>query len=303
MSKNEPLVYIIILNWNGVADTLECLNSLKSIQYLNHKIIVIDNGSKDNESEFIKRKFPEIEVIRNKENKGFAEGNNIGIKEALKKGAEYILLLNNDTIVSPNFLTILINFAQKEKKIGIVGPKILYYNSDRIWFNGGKIWWWLGFNKHLEKLKRNKNSKIRQPKEVDFITGCALLIKRKVIEKIGLLDSIYFNSFEDVDLCARAKKLGYKCVVVPEAVIWHKVSSAWGVKGHDKITSFQAYYYSRNALIFAKKNLLGIKKFFYLLSQYTIRLGFNLVLCKDNRARLNYLKGLFSCEKEKKDEK
>lgn len=289
----KPLVYIIILNWNGLCDTLECLKSLQKIDYLNYKVVVVDNGSKNKEAEIIKKEFPEVEVIENKENKGFAEGNNIGIRLALGRGAHYVLLLNNDTLVSRDFLDILVDFSQRSEKIGAVGPKIFYYNSNKIWFNGGKIWWWIGVNRHLEKGKENKKSKIQEPKEVDFITGCCILMKRKAIEKVGLLDPVYFSYFEDADWCLRAKKLGYKCFIVPKAIIWHKVSAGWGIKGTSRITPFQSYYYSRNALIFAKKNLTGFKKFFYLFSQYTFRAALNLILCVNNEARKNYLKGLF----------
>ncbi len=290
----KPLVYIILLNWNGLTDTLECLESLRKIDYLNYKVVVVDNGSKNNEAEEIKKNYSGVYLIKNKENKGFAEGNNIGIKLALERKADYILLLNNDTVVSPNFLTILVDFAQRIQNIGAVGPKILYYDSNKIWFNGGELWWWIGFAKHLERLKENEKSSINEPLEVDYITGCAMLMKRETIEKVGLLDPVYFVNFEDLDWCWRAKKLGYKHFVVPKSIIWHKVSVSLGKRGTQKIGKFGAYYYARNAIIFAKKNLSGIRKFLFLISQYTFRLPLNLILCTNNEARKNYLKGLIA---------
>ncbi len=296
-----PKVAIIILNWNGLNDTIECLESLKKITYPNYEVIVVDNGSENNEGTILQAKYGNfIEVIKNKENRGFAEGNNIGIKKALEKGVDYILLLNNDTVVSADFLNILVDYAEKHKNLGSVGPKILYYNLDKIWFNGGKLWWWLGFAKHLEKLKANEKSSIRFPLGVDFITGCCILIKKEVLERVGLLDPIYFINFEDVDWCFRAMKMGYKNVVIPQAVIWHKVSASLGKRGSQKIGKLGAYYYARNAIIFAKKNLSGFKKFVFLLNQYTFRLFFNMVLCIDNEARKNYLKGLIFGPKEKR---
>ncbi|MFC1663959.1 glycosyltransferase family 2 protein [Patescibacteria group bacterium] len=290
----KPQIFIVILNWNGLSDTLECLSSLGEINYPNYKIVVVDNGSKNKEAEIIKEKYPEIHLIKNEKNQGFAEGNNIGMRYAFKKGADYILLLNNDTVVSPDFLNTLVDFAQKQKRIGAVGPKILYYNSNKIWFNGGKILWWIGFNRHLECLKENKKSKIKFPLEVDYITGCCILFKKESLEKVGLLDPLYFNYYEEVDWCFRAKKVGFKNMVVPKAVIWHKVSAALGKKGTKKIGEFAAFYHSRNAIIFAQKNLSGFKKIMFLISQFTFRLGLNLILCVNNQARKRYLKGLIS---------
>lgn len=285
-------VYIVILNWNGLSDTLECLQSLNKIDYPDYKIVIVDNGSKNNEADTIKRKYPEIYLIKNKENKGIALGANEGIEFSLKKGADYILFLNNDTTVAPDFLSILVDYAERNQDVGFMGPKMLYFDSNKIWFNGGMVYWWIGFNRHLERLKENDKSEIRFPREVDFICGCCVLIKRNVIKKIGLMDPMYINGYEDVDWCFRAKALGYKNIVVPSAVIWHKVSAALGERGSQKITRLQAYNYSRNALVFAKKNLKGFKKIMFIFSQFTFRLGLNLILCKDNQARWRYFKGL-----------
>ena len=291
-------VFIVILNWNGLSDTLECLDSLKKINYPSYRIVVVDNGSENNEAETIKQKYPEVYLIKNKENKGIDIAANQGFEFSLNKGADYILFLNNDTVVSPDFMNVLVNFSEKHKNAGAVGPKILYYKSNKIWFNGGKIWWWIGFSRHLERLKKNEKSKIAFPREVDYVTGCCFLIKREALEKVGLLDPIYFANYEDADWCFRAKKLGYKNFVVPEAVIWHKVSATLGKKGTQKIRRFAAYYSSRNALIFAKKNLTGLKKIIFLLSQYIFRLPLNLILCVDNKARKRYFKGLISGTKQ-----
>lgn len=289
----KPKVYIVILNWNGLSDTLECLQSIKKIDYPNYRIVIIDNGSKNNEAEAIKQKYPDVHLIKNKENKGFTLAANQGIEFSLREKADYILLLNNDTVVSPDFLSILVNFAEKKERVGAVGPKILYYNSDKIWFNGGMIYWWIGFTRHLERLKENSKSKIHFPREVDYIS-CCLLIKRETIERVGFLDPIYFTGYEDVDWCVGAEKLGYKNFVVPDSVIWHKVSAAFGEKGTQRISDFGAYYYSRNAIIFAKKHLAGFKNIIFLIAQFTCRLGLNLILCKSNQGRLRYLKGLIS---------
>src|SRR3989339_346256 len=124
---NKPLVYILILNWNGKEDTLECLSSLKKIDYPNYKTIVIDNGSTDDSVKIINKKYPKIKIIENKKNLGYAEGNNVGIRYALKNKADYVLILNNDTIVDKKFLTELVKVGESNEKVGIVGPNVYCY--------------------------------------------------------------------------------------------------------------------------------------------------------------------------------
>ncbi len=292
-----PEVYIIILNWNGLDDTLECLQSLGKIDYPHYKIVLVDNKSKNDEGRIIKQQYPEIHLIQNKKNEGYAQGNNIGIEYALKQGADYILFLNNDTVVLPDFLSILVEYLQKHETVGVVGPKMLYYDSDKIWFNGGKIYWWIGFARHLERLKQNTQSKITSPLEVEYITTVCCLVKKEVFEKIGLLDSSFFIYYDDTDWCFRARRAGYKNVVVPAAVIRHKVSVASGVEGRQTISPFQAYFQARNAIIFGRKNLFGFKKFIFLSAQYTLRLAVNLILCSNNQARREYFKGLLAAHR------
>jgi len=221
---NFPKVFIIVLHYQNWDDTNKCLDSLKKIDYDNFEIMVIDND---------------------KENRGFAKGNNIGIKQALEKRADYILLLNNDTIVDPDFLKKLVEAGKNNEKAGILGPTIYEYGTNKIHFAGGKINWLYtkGIHEKNSKLK-TQNSKL-----VDYITGACMLIKREVIEKIGLMDENYFLYFEDADWCLRARRAGYKCVVVPTSKIWHKVSSS------AKENSFSyIYYHTRNGFLMAKKN-------------------------------------------------
>jgi len=267
---------------------------LEKIDYPDHKIVLVDNGSNNNEADIIAQKYPGIHLIRNRENRGIPLATNQGIEFGLARGADYILFLNNDTIVKPDFLSILVDYAEKHEEAGAVGPKMLYYNSDKIWFNGGMVYWWLGFNRHLERSRENGKSVISSPKEVDYITGCCVLMRREALEKAGLLDPIYFTQYEDVDWCWRIKKLGFKNIVVPESVIWHKVSSSLGQQASQRLSKLQAYYVSRNAIIFARKHLSGFKKFVFLTAQFTLRLGVNLILCRNNHARIEYFRGLIA---------
>ncbi|MFH0852166.1 MAG: glycosyltransferase family 2 protein [bacterium] len=264
-----PKVFIIVLNWNGLKDTEECIESLKKIDYPDYKIVVVDNGSTDGSDEIIPKKhFQDVAFIETKSNLGFAGGNNIGIKHALDNGADYILLLNNDTTVEPDFLSKLVKAAEGDKKIGIVGPMIFFYDEpDRVWFGGGKINWSKIRGSHLdyntvkkrdhalsdEEMEKEKN------KVVDYITGCCLLIKREVVEKIGYLNDDYFLYYEDADWCMRAKKAGWQSVVVPASYIYHKQSKSTVEFSYPYI-----YYHSRNGLLFASR--FGSKPLAYLIS-------------------------------------
>ena len=227
--KNSlPLVYIIILNYNRKEDTCECLNSIKHIDYSNFRTLVLDNGSTDGSVEYLKMNFPWAKLIENHKNLGFAQGNNVGIKYALEKGADYILILNNDTVVSSSFLKDLLEVFPKDRTIGIAGPKILYYHKkDRIWFAGGRIYLWLGNTWHIGNRYKDSPSFQKIIGE-GYQTGCALFIKRETVNKIGLFDPGYTAYFEDADLCLRAKKKGYRVVCVQYTKIWHKVSATTG---------------------------------------------------------------------------
>lgn len=263
-----PKVAIIILNWNGKEDTIECLESLKQITYPNYEILLVDNGSTDGSVECFRERYPGMEIIENEKNLGFAEGNNVGIRRAMELGADYVLLLNNDTVVDPEFLGELVKVAGGDEKIGIVGPKIYYYDyngqKDVIWFAGGSINLTTGKTSHYN-MKKKDDRTTNKIKKVDYITGCAILIKRDVIIKIGLLDSDYFLYFEEADLCTRANKT-YDCVFVPDAKIWHKISSSTG----GDFSSTMAYYFVRNRMLFmTKRESISTLKWILFLATYS----------------------------------
>lgn len=223
-----PLVYIVILNWNGKEHTLACLQSLEKIKYPRYVVVVVDNASSDGSAEYISRNFPWTKLIPNTINLRYAGGNNIGIDVAIANNADYILLLNNDTIVDENFLTELVNKSESDPSIGMAGPKIYYYSHQNvIWFAGGGISWWSGWTYHngIRKVDKGQFDKLEK---VDYLTGCCLLVKREVIEKVGKLDESYFMYGEDVDWCVRASRAGFKLIYVPSSVIWHKVSASSG---------------------------------------------------------------------------
>jgi len=254
MEVKQPKVSIIVLNWNGLEDTIECLESLKKIIYPNYEVIVVDNGSDGDDADILLKKFGDhIHVIHNDKNYGFTGGNNIAIKYALKKDADYILLLNNDTIVAPDFLSRLVEVAASNPKIGLLGPKIyLYSEPNRIWFAGGKISFLSTHsNRGYMAIDRGQFDKVES---VDFLSGSCMLIKRSVLESAGLLDPIFFFSFEDIDLSLRSIVAGFTNIYVPSSKIWHKVFRT-GIKKPDI-----GYYTSRNTMIFARKHYRVFRK-------------------------------------------
>ncbi len=265
-----PKVLIILLNWNGKNDTIECIESLKKLTYTEYDILVIDNGSSEDPSDAFKQLFPDILIIRNGCNLGFAGGNNIGIQYGLDRGYEYLLLLNNDTIVDSGFLDELIDASDSDAKIGIVGPIIYQYDNKNVVQSAG-----MNVSKYGVKSDNigynEKDHGQFHASERDFITGCAMLVKRKVFEHLGGLDPKYFAYWEDMDFCMRARKKGFKIYFTPESRIWHKGSSSTG--GYMNKTAY--YYHIRNSVYFFFRNYSRIEFmtfFIFLISVYSLML-------------------------------
>jgi GT2 family glycosyltransferase len=244
--KKDPSVTIIILNWNGAEDTLECLNSLENIVYKNYRILLADNGSEKNDIQKLEKEVhgnPKIKLIKNGKNLGFAGGCNVALKASIKSKAKYSLLLNNDTIVDKHFLSELVKIAENNDKAGIVGPKVYYYDSpDKAWTTAIK------FNYYFPPLSSMEDS--HMPIEVNDIVGAAMLIRNETIKRIGLFDEDYFAYGEESDLNYRFLTSGHKLIYCPSSKVWHKISSSTG-GGFNPIV---AYYKMRNKIKFAKKN-------------------------------------------------
>lgn len=239
--SHYPKVFIIILNYNGKKWLKNCLSSLYSTDYLGFEIVVVDNNSTDSSFEEARLAFPKASYIKNEENIGYAAGNNIAIRYALDRGAEYLLLLNFDTLVKKDFLKKLVDICQKDKQIGLASPLIYFKDTKDIWFSGGSLKWFFMKAVHQRKLRREKFW------ETQFLSGCAMLIKKEVIRKIGFLDEDYFLYWEDADFSFRAKKAGFKAVVVRDSIVWHYEDSK--VSNKNKI-----YWLVISGLIFFKKN-------------------------------------------------
>jgi len=246
-----PRVSIILLNLNGYADTRECLESLERVQYPNFDVIVVDNGSSDGSGARLETEFPAIHLLRSKENIGFTGGNNLGIERALQQGAAYVLLLNNDTLVDPDFLRELVRAGETNPGIGILGPKIFYASDpQRIWYAGGDVKYGRGSCDHVGKDELDGDGKFSSTEDTDFITGCAMMIKSSVLREIGLLDDRLFIYWEDNDFCMRARRAGHRCVFVPTALVWHKISQTCGLQ-----SAFTLYLSTRNQLAWIAKHV------------------------------------------------
>ena len=274
MNTNIKKISAVILNFKGLKDTLECINSIKKQKIppgVKLQIIVIDNNSQD-ESAGILSKVKDIEFIANKKNLGFAAGCNVAVRYALSKKSDFVLILNNDTYADP---TLLQNLLFASKKADIICPKIYFakgfeYHKNRykyneigkvIWYAGGKIDWENIIGKHIgvDEVDRGQ---FNRSCDVDFATGAAIFVNRTVFEKVGLFDEKYFLYLEDMDFCVKAKKAGCKIMYEPKAVLWHK--NAQSVQGSG--SRLQDYYITRNRLLFALK-YASLKTKFALIKQ------------------------------------
>ncbi|MAG59632.1 glycosyl transferase [Candidatus Woesebacteria bacterium] len=254
-------VSIVVLNWNGKEDTVQCLKSIGKLQTSNYTVqtVVVDNASTDGSVKAIKSlKVKGLKIIRNKGNLGFAGGNNVGMQHALEDGADFVLILNNDTRVDKNLVVDLLKVAEKQPRVGVLSPKIYftpdfefhkerYKKSERgkvIWYAGGSLDWKnvLGHNRGVDEVDIGRYNRTE---ETDFATGACMLIRKEVLEDIGLFDERYFMYLEDADFSYRARQRKWKILYAPPAHIWHQVAQGSGVG-----SGLNDYYITRNRLLF-----------------------------------------------------
>jgi len=246
----NPRVSIIILNWNGLKDTIECLESLHGITYPDYQILVVDNGSTGDDVKVLREHFGDyIHIIENDKNYGFAEGNNIGLRYALTNhNPHYLLLLNNDIIVDPDFLTELVKAAENNPEIGLLGPVVYDYYKQSVvrgTGSGQRISWWRGT--FVSLMSSKSGQEVDGIREADYIEGSCMLVRRNVIDQVGMLDSVYFAYWEEADWCVRIKRAGYKVCCVLSSKIWHKVQPSY-------LDTRKLYYFLRNDILFMRKN-------------------------------------------------
>ena len=266
----EPSVAIIIINWNCFDYTHECLVSLEKLDYAAAEVILVDNASTDDSLLKLKREHPNLHFVQNDENLGFTGGNNSGIKYALEKGFEYLLLLNNDTIVQPDFLSVLIQSIDNKAEFAAAQPKI-FYNHDRnmLWHAGG-IYFGIFSRPWVVGYRRKDKARYNKQKEVDWITGCAFLVKSNVVREIGATSELFFyGCYDDVEWSLRMRDAGYKLLYCPQSVIYHAVTVASKNKSVEKEGLLKPYFHylvSRNHWILLRlrsRNVYRITSYFY----------------------------------------
>lgn len=250
-STNKPLVSIVTINYNGVGVTSELLRSLQKINYPHTEVIVVDNASREDPS-VLKELFPEIILVRNKENLGFAGGNNEGFKVA--KG-DYLLMLNNDTEVEPDFLEPLLAKMESDPGIGAVSPKLIYYGTDGIIQYAGSsiISPYTGRSSFIGQHQKDEGQ-FNCCSQTNYAHGAAMMISRKVIKEIGMMADLYFLYYEEFDFCERIKEAGYTIWYVGDSVVYHKESMTVG-----KENPLKTYYMTRNRLVFMRRNVKGFQ--------------------------------------------
>lgn len=254
-STSMTKVFIIILNWNGLKDTLECLDSVYRLDYPDYEVIVVDNCSSDDSVETIHRKFPRVVLIENSMNLGYTGGNNVGIRRALELGADYVWLLNNDTVVEPDTLSKLVDEAESSPETGLVSPVVHFYDSPE---KVQSIGTYADFRNH-ELIH------INDPHELNYewvkrnlmLWGTALFIKRSVIEAVGYLSAEYFAYHEDCDYSLRVLRAKFRTAVRLDARVFHKDSQSTG-----KRSPIQVFLRTRNAYFLWMDNEKGLRRFF-----------------------------------------
>jgi GT2 family glycosyltransferase len=249
-------VAIIILNWNNAADSLACLDPVSRLAYDNYEVILVDNGSADGTVRAVREHYPAVTVLENPENLGFAGGNNVGIRYALARGSDLICILNNDVIVTPDFLRPLAAVCQDQAQVGAVTPLLAdMANPERVWALGAALDWRTATTTRLHAGEAIQTHLTRGPFEVGIAPGAALLFKREVIARVGLLDEKFFLYYEETDWCLRLRRAGYRILAVPASLVWHKVSATLG-----QTSPLVGYYMARNQLRFIGRNRSGLAR-------------------------------------------
>jgi len=246
-------VYIIILNWNGLKDTIECLESVYKLDYPDFEVVLVDNFSTDNSIEIIKNNFVRVKILQNNKNLGFAGGNNVGIQYALKNNADYVWILNNDTVVESQSLRKIVETAESNDAIGLVSPAIFdYWDRESVQFVGCRI----DFNRYSFTPVNDQSELSEDCKTCNLLLyGTAVLVKIKVVDTIGLFSEKYFAYVEDCDFSVRALRANFVTAIRMDAIIFHK-----GVQSSGKYSPMHAYLGTRNLYFFWMDNSKGVKK-------------------------------------------
>ena len=262
---SSPKVSVVLLNWNGAEFTIPCVESLHAQSYANLETIVVDNGSSDDSCSRLREKFGgSIRFVPLDKNLGFTGGNNVGIDLALKGGASYVLVLNNDTIADARLVEELVALAESDKGIGVVTGKIFYFDRrDLLWFAGGVIRRGFLEFKHRGLLKKD-TGEFDTICESRFVTGCCMLVRREVFERVGVFDNRFFIYSEDADFSLRVSGAGFRLMYTPRAVLWHKESATMRKNtlraGFGTVSPRQYYLSTRNRIFILRKHSPALEK-------------------------------------------
>jgi GT2 family glycosyltransferase len=236
MNETGPRVLVLVLAWNGRELTEACIDSILQLDYPHFDVLVVDNASSDGTPAALRRRFgTRIEVLENSRNLLFAAGMNVGLERALAAGYDAVLLLNNDVVLDAGMLRALVEALGREARIAAVGPKIYYFDAPQvIWFAGGELSLWRGWPHHrgLREVDRGQHDVLR---EVDYLTGCAYLVRTAALRDVGLFDPSYAMYAEDADWSFRARERGWRLVYAPQARLWHHVSASSGARSWFKV--------------------------------------------------------------------
>jgi len=254
-SKPTTKITVVVLNWNSHEITAECIRSLRATDGPDFEILVVDNGSTDGSVEMLPQEFPQITVLPQERNLGFAAGCNVGMRHALANDAEYVLLLNNDTVVAPDFIREMLAAIESDPSIGAVCPKIYFADEpEMIWYAGADFSLWTGTAKH-RGWKEVDRGQFDQHEEITQATGCAMLVRCSAVRAVGLLDEQFWAYAEDLDWSVRFLKRGYLLAFAPKARLWH-CCGATAVKSMGAGSqAIRQFFSTRNMVLVARKHL------------------------------------------------
>jgi hypothetical protein len=259
---SQPLVISVILNTNRREDTLQCLDSLRCNTYPNHKVIVLDNHSSDGSVPAIREAYPDVQIVNLEKNLGYAGNNNVGIEIAMKQGADWVFVLNEDIHLDAGCLAKLVEAGERDPQIGILGPLVYHHSEPTVIQSAGGM-----LGKHWQSIHLGKDEpdqgQFDSPHLVEWISGCAILVRREAIEQAGMLDGSFFIYWEETEWCIRVSRAGWKIVNVPQAHIWHK-----GVQRNYEPKPSFIYYGTRNHLRTLQKHEAPLQAKFYVWTQY-----------------------------------
>ena len=245
-----PKVAVVVLNWNGTDDTIECLESLAQLDYPNAEIVLVDNGSEPPAAAALGARFPQVTCIQLDENTGYAGGNNVGIRYALEHGHQYVWVLNNDTVVQPDSLRLAVETALTDARIGVVGVKILAMEDPtRVWVAYGQVTYRQSLVRLIGYFWKD-DGRFDEQCDVEWVPGTAMLLSRAAVERLGGFDEEFFAYHEDVDWCTGARQAGFRIVFEPKSIIYHKGHRSSGGRVY---VSPRQYLAGRNMVLFVRK--------------------------------------------------